>query len=50
MADFTNEGMKYRYLIDGKKINPWKPWYKNEDVEIYPGETIRCKKLQKSIY
>lgn len=29
MTDFTNEGRKYKYLINGKRINPWKSWYRS---------------------
>lgn len=50
MANFTNSGLKYRYLIDVKKINPWKQWYKKEELQLFPGENVKIRKLQKSIY
>jgi hypothetical protein len=50
MADFSNCGLKYRHLVQSKKIDPWKKWYVREDVEIFPGETVALKKLQKTIY
>ena len=45
MADFTNEGIKYKHMIDSKKINPWKRWYKTEELELFPGEKVKIKKL-----
>lgn len=27
MADFTNEGLKYKNLVENRKLNPWKKWY-----------------------
>ena len=50
MTDVTNEGKRYRHLMDGKKINPWKRWYKTEELELFPGKVVKVKKLQKSIY
>jgi hypothetical protein len=32
MADFSNCGLKYRHLVQSKKIDPWKKWYVKEDV------------------
>lgn len=50
MADFTNYGLKYKHLVKPEKKDPWKKWYVNSKIEIFPGETIKVKKLQKSIY
>lgn len=50
MVDFTNCGMKYRHMVETEKKDPWKKWYVNQNVEIFPGEVVKVKKLQKSIY
>jgi hypothetical protein len=50
MVDFTNFGLKYRQLVQTKKQNPWKKWYVESTLEIFPGEKVKIKKLQKSIY
>jgi predicted methyltransferase len=50
MSDFSNEGLKHRHLVQSKKINPWRKWYVKENIEIFPGEAVTLKKLQKTIY
>lgn len=50
MVDFTNFGLKYRHMVESEKKDPWKKWYVDYRVEIFPGEVIKLKKLQKSIY
>ena len=50
MTDFTNAGLKYKSLVEKRRINPWKKWYEKEEVELFPGEKIVVKKLKKSIY
>lgn len=50
METFCSQGKKYRHLVDEKKFDPWKKWYKTTEVEIFPGEKIKMKKLEKSIY
>jgi hypothetical protein len=37
MADFTNFGLKYKHLVKAKSLDPWKKWYKDTEVEIFPG-------------
>ena len=50
MADFSNEGLKYRHMVEGRRLDPWEKWYSKEEMEIFPGERIVAKQLQKSIY
>ena len=50
MADFTNCGMKYKHLVQTENKDPWKKWYIDTKLEIFPGEVVKLKKLQKSIY
>lgn len=50
MVDFTNCGLKYRHMVETKSHDPWKKWYVTNTLEIFPGEKIKVKKLQKSIY
>ena len=37
-------------MVEPEKKDPWKKWYVDYRVEIFPGEVIKLKKLQKSIY
>ena len=37
MVDFTNFGLKYRKFVQTKKKNPWKKWYVESTLEIFPG-------------
>jgi hypothetical protein len=32
MIDFTNAGLKYKPLVENRKINPWKKWYSKEEL------------------
>jgi hypothetical protein len=50
MADFTNQGLKYRHLVKSKRLDPWKKWYQVEELELFPGEKVKLKKILKSIY
>jgi len=47
MADFTNQGLKYRHLVKSKRLDPWKKWYQVEELELFPGEKVKLKKILK---
>lgn len=32
MANFCDRGLKYYCLVDQKKFDPWKTWYKKDNV------------------
>ena len=50
MAKFCANGLKYSSMVDEKKFNPWKTWYKNEQFELFPGKKVGVKTRLKSIY
>ena len=50
MTDFTNAGLKYRSFVQTRRLNPWKKWYAEEELQLFPGEKIKMKRLKKTIY
>jgi hypothetical protein len=50
MATFTSFGLRYKDLVEAKKIHPWRNWYTEKEYEIFPGKKLKGKCLQKSLY